>query len=48
MAEKYDASILQPMMQERNKILEERSKRFKGYSIDEIKVFEREYIRKEE
>ena len=34
------------MLEEKKKVLEERKQRFKGYSIDEILDFEREYIRK--
>ena len=36
------------MLEEDKKKLEERSKRTKGYSIDEIRDFEKEYMRKEE
>jgi len=39
MEEKYQASVVLPLLEERKKTLEERKKKLEGFSIEEIRTF---------
>ena len=39
MEEKYQASVVLPLLEESKKTLEERKKKLEGFSIEEIRTF---------